>query len=360
MSKFALEKKRRTSRGENRVTLKDVAKLAGVGQITASRVLREPTKVSEGLRERVLEAMSRLGYIPNQIASGLASGASRVVPVIIPTLAHGVYVPFLQGVHEVLDAHGYEVLLGSTEYLQSNEARLISTVLGWYPAGVMVAGIDHLPATRQLLGAAVKSGVTVIEFMETTETPIDLNVGFSHYQVGVEVARYLALQGRTHIAYAGTFRGNDRRGTRRAKGFCDELRRLGLDDSLVLIDDEPYSIDLGRVLFERLLTREPRMDAIFFATDDFATAALQEAQRRGIDVPGQLAVMGFNDLEIARVVRPALSSVSVGLLDMGRTAARLLLDRLAKRPVDPRPLDLGFSIMERESTGPKATLNKCP
>ncbi len=354
MSNAVPQRKRRLGGGEGRVTLKDVAKLAGVGQITASRALREPGKVSEKLRERVLAAMAQLGYIPNQIASGLASGASRVVPVIIPTLAHGVYVPFLRGVHEVLDAHGYEVLLGSTEYLQSTEERLVSMVLGWYPAGIMVAGIDHLPGTRERLAAAVRSGITVIEFMEVTETPLDLNVGFSHYQVGVEVARHLAAQGRRRIGYAGTFRDNDCRGTRRAQGFRDELRRLGLDDSLVLIVDEPYSIDLGRTLFERLFARAPDVDAMFFATDDFAVAALLEAQRRGIDVPGQLAIVGFNDLEIARLVRPTLSSVSVGLLEMGRAAARMLLDRLAGREVDATPLDLGFHITERESTGPKA------
>lgn len=340
---------RNADSGRRQVTLKQVAERAGVGQITASRVLREPDKVSPALRARVHAAMAELGYVANQVASGLASGTSRVVPVLIPTLAHAVYVPFLRGVHEVLERRGYEVLLGATEYHPETEARLVSTLLGWCPAGLLVAGVDHLPATRERLRQAVAAGLPVVEFMDLAEVPLDLNIGFSHRAVGAAVADWLADRGYRHIAYAGTLAGYDQRSTRRAEGFHAALAARGLQGVEVL-SAAPFSIALGGQLLGELLQRHPHIEAVFFANDDLAAGALFEAQRRGIAVPRQLAVMGFNDLEIAAAMHPAITSVAVDQYGMGRRSGELLLQRLAGDAATPQRIDTGFRIVERDST----------
>ena len=337
----------------SRITLKMVAERAGVGQITASRVLREPAKVAPETRSRVLEAVEELGYIANQIASGLASGSSRVVPVIIPTLSHPVYVPFLDGVHAELDRHGYEVLLATTEYLPKTEARLVTALLGWFPAGLMMAGVDHLPTTRRRLVQAVQAGLPVVEIMDLASRPLDMNVGLSHRKVGEAVANYFADRGYRHIAYAGTMARLDHRSRRRVEGFQATLGRLGLPHHYDLRSDEPFSVPLGGRLLVELLEKFPKTQAIFFANDDLAVGAVLEARRRGIAVPQRVAIMGFNDLEMAGAMSPSISSVSVDQRGIGEIAARLLMRRLSGETLSETKIDVGFRIIERESSALK-------
>lgn len=335
--------------GKRAVTLKDVAAHAGVGPITVSRALREPGKVSPGLRDRIEQAVHALGYVANPIASSMASGQSRMVPVVIPTLGHPVYVPFLQGVHEVLEASGYDVLLGTTEYRQAAEARLVGNLLGWAPAGLMLSGTDHQPALRERLRTLVPR-MPVVEFMDLDAEPIDLLVGFSHRAVGAAVAEWFAARGYRHIAIVGTQASHDLRAARRAQGFSAALAARGLPSHYLIDGDAPSSMALGARLLARLLEQHPQIQAVFFANDDLAAGALFEAQRRGLQVPGDLALMGFNDSDIASALQPALSSVAVDRLAMGRTAARLLLARLQGQPVPQPVVDTGFSIIGRAST----------
>jgi LacI family gluconate utilization system Gnt-I transcriptional repressor len=339
-----------------RVTIKDVARHAGVGWITVSRVMRAPEKVSAILRHRVHTAIDDLGYVANQAASGLASGACRIVPVLIPTLSHSVYVPFLDGVHEELDRHGYEILLGTTNYDVEVEARLAATFLGWFPAGILVAGVDHSAATRKRLTQAVAQGTPVIEFMDLTDDPIDINVGMSHSATGVAVAEFFADRGYRHIAYAGTLGERDPRGSRRLEGFRDTLRARGLPSHYAVMGSELFSMGLGAKLLTELLERFPQVEAVSFANDDLAAGAVLEARRRNIAIPQRLAIMGFSDLEIATVLSPAISSVRVDQKGIGRLAAQKLIAALAGTPDCRRSVDVGFEIIERDTTRLKGSL----
>jgi LacI family gluconate utilization system Gnt-I transcriptional repressor len=335
---------------DQRVTLKQVAERAGVGMMTASRALRDPSKVSAALREKVFTAVTELGYIANRVASGLASGTSKVIPVLIPTLAHNVYVPFLDGAKAELDLHGYQTLLATTDYLPETEAHLVQMLAGWFPAGWLVAGVDHLPQTRRQLELAVAAGSPVVEFMDLTSSPIDQNIGFSHRTVGESVANYFADHGYRHIAYAGTLAEHDIRSSRRAEGFVAALEQRGLPSHYMLRSAQPFSLVHGGRLFNEVLERHPQVEAIFFANDDLAAGAILESRRRGIAVPGRVAVMGFNDTEIAAAMSPSISSVAVNRYEMGRIAARALMERIQGNTVATPQIDVGFQIIEREST----------
>jgi LacI family gluconate utilization system Gnt-I transcriptional repressor len=335
--------------GKRPVTLKDVAARAGVGAITVSRALREPAAVSAALRARIEQAVAELGYVANHAASSMAAGHSRIVPVVVPTLAHPVYVPFLDGVNAVLDEQGYQVLLGTTEYRQDREARLVEGLLGWAPAGLLLAGVDHTPALRARLQALARTR-PLVEFMDLDGEPIDLMVGFSHRAVGRAVADWFADRGFRHIAIVSTGAEHDLRAARRAKAFAETLAARGLRDDYVLDGQGPSSIAGGGQLLAELLQRHPQVQAVFLANDDLAAGALFEAQRRGLRVPQDLALMGFNDAPIAAAVLPALSSVAVDRRGMGHTVATLLLERLAGATPQSRVIDTGFSIVARAST----------
>lgn len=333
-----------------RATMRDVAKRAGVSSITVSRVLREPGKVSPLLRQRILSAVEELGYVANQVASGLASGASRIVPVLIPTLSTALFVPFLTGVRAELEPRGYEILLGTTEYREDVETQLIATFLGWFPAGMIVAGVDHAAVTRQRLRTVVASGVPVVEYLEVTDDPIDINVGLSHRAAGAAAARFFAARGHRHIAYAGTLGSLDKRAARRVEGFQKALHSMCLPSHYVLLSEEPFSFFVGARVLAQLLDAYPMIEAIFFANDDMAAGALGEARKRGIRIPRDLAVLGFADYEIASVMTPSISSINLNPLEMGRIAARTLLGVLDGAPEVQRRIDTGFQIIERETT----------
>jgi LacI family gluconate utilization system Gnt-I transcriptional repressor len=333
-----------------RATMRDVAKRAGVSSITVSRVLREPDKVSPLLRQRILSAVAELGYVANQVASGLASGASRIVPVLIPTLSTALFVPLLNGVRAELEPRGYEVLLGTTEYREDIETQLIATFLGWFPAGLIVAGVDHAPVTRQRLKNVVASGVPVVEYLDVTDDPIDINVGLSHRAAGDAAARFFAAKGYRHIAYAGTLGSVDKRASRRVEGFQKALHSMCLPSHYVVLSEEPFSFFVGARVLAQLLDAYPMIEAIFFGNDDMAAGALGEARKRGIRVPQDLALLGFADYEIASVMTPSISSINVNPLAMGRIAAKTLLGVLDGTADVERRIDTGFQIIEREST----------
>jgi LacI family gluconate utilization system Gnt-I transcriptional repressor len=338
---------RKTRAPRNAVTLTDVAQRAGVGTMTVSRTLTRPEMVSETLRTKILKAIDELGYVKNRFASGLASGTSRIIPVIIPSLLHPVYIPMLDGINSTLAQNGYQIILGTTDYLINVEERLVGTFLGCSPGGFILSGVDHSSKTIKLLKRA---HLPLVEVMDLTDHPIAMNVGFSHYEVGVAVARYFFQKGYQRIAYAGTLTEIDMRSVKRIAGFQQTLKDYGLPFHFIQRSNEPFSIPLGAKLLDELLRQYPDVEAVFFANDDLAAGALFECQRRAIRVPDDMAIMGFNDQEIARSVFPSITSVDTPRREIGRTAAQMLVRELQGQPVPARQLDLGFKIIEREST----------
>jgi len=339
-------------RRTGRVTLQDVADAVGAGTMTVSRALNKPHLVSEAFRQRILDAVAKTGYVPNRAASGLASGGVALIPVILPTLHHSVYVSLLDGLHSVLPKAGFEILVSCTEYMTDREEALVADLLGWNPRGIILSGIDHSAATRTRLK---KARIPVIEVMDTDGTPVDRSVGFSHEAVGSTAANYLVDLGRGNIVYAGTQVEIDGRSVRRVRGFQTALAARGLPDGKIQSLNEPSSIGLGRRLLSEVLEKYPKTDAIFFGNDDLAAGALFECQRRSIKVPKQIAILGFNDLEIASEVTPAISSIATPRREMGCLAGELLIAQMEKRSASgKRSVDLGFRLVERAST--KATL----
>jgi LacI family transcriptional regulator, gluconate utilization system Gnt-I transcriptional repressor len=342
---------------QRRITISDVARLAKVGTMTVSRALNHPKMVSDALRQRILEAVETLGYIPNRVAGDLASGSGNAICVIVPTLNHPVYVPFLEGLYGILPAAGYQILLGTSEYLLEGEEHLVGTFLGWQPIGMILAGVDHSPRTRAMLAQA---NVPVVEIMDLTAQPIDINVGFSHEAVGQAVGQFLLERGYQQIAYVGNRLERDTRGMRRLNGFSAALEGAKDTTMVVLNRDLSSSIQAGGVLLGELLEQYPQTEVAFFVNDDLAAGALFECQRRGIRVPQDFAIVGFNDQEIAAQVNPSLTSVSTQRLQMGQRAAELLLARLRGEPLLANPIDTGFQIVERQSTCQQRSRDKKP
>jgi len=339
------------SRSANRVTLKDVAKKAGVSAITVSRVVNDYAGVREQVRQKVAAAISDIGYIPNRSASALASSRSKLIGVLIPSLSNVVFNEVLSGIYAIAGPENYQVLLADTHYSPIEEERSIRTLLGQSPDGLIITGGEQTDAAKAMLK---KSGIPVAQIMDKVKSPIDINVGFSHFEAGAAVAQSLLAKSYSKIGFIGA--RMDPRTCERLAGFESVLSAADcLNPKLVITNPQPSSVAMGATLFRELMAvSEGECDAVFCCNDDLALGALHECKKMHISVPNKFGVCGFNDIEMAAYVEPALSSVNVNRYNMGSRAMELILERLdnqkANTDTSSKYIDTGFKLLMRKST----------
>lgn len=330
-----------------RVTLSDVAARANVSTVTVSRVMRKPEMVSVDLRSRVDRAVRELAYIPNQLASALASSRTERIGVIVPSLTNGVFNDYLRALHDVFVPEGFQVLVLNSHYMPGREEKAIATMLGQFPEAIILAGIEQTAQARKSLQ---QSGIPVVQTMELTDTPIDINIGLSQRDAAYAAARYLLDLGHRHIGHIAA--PLDSRSRKRIDGYVQALREAGCEPMLVTAD-EPSNVLWGTKLLVELLERWPKATGVFCGNDNLALGALFECQRRGIRVPEQLSIIGFNDLDVSAHAYPSISSIATPRHEMARLAGDIILRIIrgnGERPAQ-RQIDLGFQIIARESTG---------
>jgi LacI family gluconate utilization system Gnt-I transcriptional repressor len=335
---------RLSRRGGDSVTLEDVARLAGVSTITVSRALNYPDKVAAKTLDKVNRAISQTGYVPNLLAGGLASRRTRLITAIVPSLANLVYAETIQYFSKPLRAAGYQILLGESGYPEAAEQTLVSAVLSRRPDGILLTGVNHSADCRRLLLAA---RIPLVEIWDITPNPLDVVVGFSHERLGAAVADFAVGKGYTRVA---TLSASDRRAKIRESAMVERLATLGIHDVGRAEVPVPSDLRRGRDGLARLLDQGFGGGLVFCSSDTLAHGALTEAQARGLRVPQDLAIVGFGDQSFAADLYPALSTVRVDRPRMGELAAAALLARIDGKPLDSPVIDVGFTIVERDTS----------
>ena len=331
-------------RGTGRATLEEVAQLAGVSTMTASRALSQPRLVSEATRAKVEQAVAELGYVPNRAARALASAHSRVIVVLVPSLSNAVFTAVLDGIHDAVEASQYQLLIGNTHYSDAEEEKLLNIYLQSNPDGVLLSGLSHSAHVQRVLGS---SRIPIVSMMDLADGEQDLSVGFSQLDAGHTMTRHLLDKGYRRIAFIGA--QLDERTLRRADGYRRAMQAAGLaDPGLEVMTSEPSTIALGAQLMQRTLALG--CDAVFCCNDDLAHGAIYHCQRHGVRVPQDVAIAGFNDLPASAWMMPSLTTVDTPRYRIGYEAASLLLEVIAGRVPAERRIDLGFTLREREST----------
>ena len=331
---------------KKRITLDDVARLAGVSAITVSRALRRPEMVSEAVRKRIDSAVAELGYVPNPAARHLATGRSNVIGVLIPSVTNNVFSEVLKGIYAASETSPYDVQLANTRYCASTEESALRLFASQKPAGMVVSGFDQTEAARKLLE---RLDCPVVQIMETGEDPVDVCVGLSHFHAAEAATRHLLAQGYRRPGFLGA--RMDPRTRRRFAGFRAEAQAAGVfAEGRVVTSTEASSVTKGAEMLRQLMAQAPEVDAIFCNNDDLALGALFEAQRLGLSVPERLGICGFNDLEVMAVANPSLTSVRTRRFEMGRSAIEIILARLDGGWQGPRVVDLGHEVIARQST----------
>ncbi|MCX7566367.1 LacI family DNA-binding transcriptional regulator [Sulfitobacter sp. F26169L] len=329
-------------------TLEDVAKAAGVSTATVSRCLNTPDRVIKPTREKVMKAVDALGYTPNFGARVMAAKRTFTIGAIIPTMENAIFARGLQAFQEELHRHGYTLLVSSTAYRPELEEEQIRALVARGADGLLLIGYDRDPALNAYLHQ--RAIPTLIAWAFKPEIPKPA-IGFDNRAAMARLTREVLAQGHRRIGViSGIAKGNDRAAERLA-GFAEALGATGLDLRDMPVIETPYGFENGENAMIRLMQTDARPTAVMCGNDVLAAGALRGARALGLAVPQDVSVTGFDDIELARIVTPPLTTVHVPHREMG-TKAAIALIALVEGGDSLPPTDLGVSIKRRESLGP--------
>lgn len=325
-------------------TIDDVARLAGVSGMTVSRAFNTPAKLSADTLKRVQEAVEALKYVPNAMATGLRGSRARMVAALLPTLVGPVFQELVKALAATLASRGYQLMIGQTGYDPVQEQSFIRTIVQRRPDGIVLVGVVSSEDARSALRA---SRIPVVETWDLTDDPVDMVVGFSHIEIGKHVAEFFSRRGHRQVAI---ITADDSRARMRAKAYLDHSLSLGATAAQCFFTTAPSTLGEGRRGLSQLLEKHPAITAVFCSSDSLALGASIEAQRLGIEVPGQLSIVGLGDQSFAREAYPPLTTVRLDGTKIGELAAELMMARAEHRAVELPVVDVGFRLIERDST----------
>ncbi|MEO0357614.1 MAG: LacI family DNA-binding transcriptional regulator [Pseudomonadota bacterium] len=326
-------------------TLEDVARAANVSTATVSRCLNDASKVTEDTRERVMQAVEQLGYTPNFGARALAAKRTKTIGAIIPTMENAIFARGIQAFQETLNESGYTLLVSSTGYDPQKEAEQIQTLLARGADGLLLIGYDRDPKLYNQLDMRQIRYLFSWAHRSQEDHPA---IGFDNCKSIVELTKFVLQKGHRELAIiSGVTHGNDRAADR-VRGIRLGLAQAGIDPDHVPCIEVPYTIENGGAAFETLMHARTRPTAVMCVNDVLAVGAIQKAQDLGLNVPGDVSVTGFDDIEIASIVTPKLTTVHVPHRHMGSLAAQELIN-LIEQKVTPRSFQLNSSLRIRDS-----------
>lgn len=327
--------------------LADVAKRAGCSVSTASRVLNGNSKVGVADQERVMAAARELAYIPNQSARSLRSTKSSLVGAIIPTLDYAIYATMINAMQAELAEKGVSLIINTSGYdldIELKQARLLVSRGVDY---LVLVGSEHRPETIELLQQVKVPCVFTYTINSHSGAA---SIGFNNEQSGIKAGRFLLQLGHRKMAMiAGRSEGNDRVKDR-IRGYLSALAEAGIDSSEVTIVESEYTLEGGRNAMRRLLQSQTVPTAVFCGSDILAAGALKYCKSKGISVPGDISIVGFDNLEIAELLEPELTTLEVPAKDMGSLIAQMITSGATGAEFEVIK-ELSTQLIVRDSTG---------
>lgn len=330
---------------EGPFSAKDVAKHAGVSQATVSRVLNGSTYVNEEKRAAVLSACAELGFVPNGAARALTMRKTMTFGAVVPNVANDAFALSMAAFHDRIKGAGYSLLLTSSGYDAESELQEINLLLGRGIDGLMVVGGAHHP---DIYKAIERHSIPVVQTWTLSQDhPC---VGFDNAAAAKRAASYLLDLGHTVFGVITGRRQDNDRAPARVQGVKDALADRGLEMRPEHDIERGYGIASGRDAMREMLSYPVRPTAILCGNDHLAFGALIEAQNQGLDVPGDLSIVGFGDFDFAPHIKPSLTTIRTSTEEIGRMAGDYLVNAVNGRPV-VRRTELPADLIVRESTG---------
>ncbi len=328
------------------VDIRAVAEHAGVSIATVSRAANKPELVSNGLRSRIEASIKTLGYIPDAAARALSSRKTLTIGAIIPTVDNAMFARGIDSLQRYLTGQGYLLLLATHNYDPEIEFKQAQNMVSRGIDGLILRGDVHTDGLRHLLAAQHIPFINVGVYQPSMPWPC---VGVDNENVGWQACRFLISLGHTRIGMVAARNHNNDRASARVEGVRRALKEAGLTLRDSWYVEVPYRMDDARQASRALLLQSDRPTVLICGNDVIAYGVLAEAAVRGINVPQQLSVMGFDDLEWSRHQRPSLSTMHMPIDEVWTRGGEYIVNTLSGQSTILHH-EVQASLVVREST----------
>ncbi|WP_117232406.1 gluconate operon transcriptional repressor GntR [Vibrio maerlii] len=331
------------SNKKKRPTLQDIADRVGVTKMTVSRCLRDPSSVSEAIKDKINQAVEDLGYIPNRAPDILSNAKSNAIGVLVPSLTNQVFAEVIRGIESVTTPAGYQTMIAHYGYSEEKEEQSIASLLSYNVDAIILSENVHTERARKMLETA---SIPVIEIMDSVSPNIEQSVGFDNFEASRLMTQTMLERGIENIAYLAA--RMDERTRLKMAGYSQAVFDENKQPITVQTEDAS-SFTLGAKLLVEVLDRYPESKGVVCTNDDLAIGAFYECMRRGIKVPEEMAIAGFHGHDITLAMTPKLATVITPREQIGSIAASEILARLKGQKEWQKIIDLGFEIEVGES-----------
>ncbi len=328
-------------------TLEDVARAANVSTATISRAINEPDKVASETQDRISKIIEKLGYTPNFGGRALASNRSNTVGAVIPTMANAMFASGLQVFQEVLSEASINLLVASSGYNTQTELDQIKSLVGNGADGLLLIGSTRPAETTRFLELRKIPYVIAWCYQKDSSRYF---AGFDNTRAATNLTNEVLNMGHRKIAMIAGHATNNDRSSNRINGVKQRIKTYGEGAELISTLETDYTLDSGGDAFEVIMKANKKPTAIICGNDVLAAGAITRANQLGIKIPAHVSITGFDDISLAKIVSPALTTVRVPQLEMGKAAATLLLKLLNNEK--PHSTELPTEIIHRESLAP--------
>ena len=334
------------------VSIKDVAKLAGVSTATVSRTLASPDKVSEATRNKVQQAIDKSGYVANTLARNFRRRKTNMVLVLVPDITNTFFAGVIQGIEWVAQRHNYRVLLGDTQYNPEGEKAYAELVAQKQADGIITLG-ENIPFTYRKGRKTIDPSWPPLAMACEYHTDIPLpTVCIDNEAAAFEAVNHLIEAGHTQIAYingpADSPICKDR-----LKGYRKAMNSIGITATKPWIVEGNYSAESGRQSMAALLAANERPTAVFAANDEMAIGAMAEIKAQGFSIPDDISIVGFDDINFAAYCDPPLTTIRQPRHDIGKKVMLSMLSLLNDKSVPEQHVVLPHELVCRGSTAKK-------
>ncbi len=333
---------------QKKPTLQDVAQRAEVSTATVSRCLNEPGKVRNEVRKKINKAINDLGYVPHGAARALASRRTRTIGAIVPTIDNAIFSEAIQHLQQGLAKANFTLLLTNSSYSLEEELNEVNSLLSRGIDGLVLVGELHHP---EVFAAIEREQIPYVNLWTYNPSSKYSCIGFDHIKAGHQLAKHLVDLGHKEIGIVSGFLENNDRAILRLQGMKETIEEAGLSFQEDKIIECRYSVEQGCAATHTLLDRHPEITAINCGNDILALGALAAARERGLDVPKDLSVTGFDNLEMIPYLSPALTTVNSPSKRMGEMAAEYILKQLEADDPSIERIELEAELVVRETTG---------
>lgn len=332
------------------ITIYDVAREAGVSMATVSRVVNGNPNVKPTTRKKVLAAIERLGYRPNAVARGLASKKTTTVGVIIPDISSLFFSELARGIEDIATMYKYNIILCNSDNRLEKELQLINTLLEKQVDGLLFLGSEIKEDHLQTLSTAA---VPVVLAATRDADNILPSVTIDHFQAAYDATKALIDRGHKRVAILSGPKTDPLGGLLRFEGYKQALADSGIELDEELVKSGSYWYETGLRNMNEFLKLDNPPTAVFAANDEVAIGAIHAIQDAGKSVPGDIEIIGHDNIRLAEMVRPKLSTVVQPMYDIGAVAMRLLTKYMNNEHVEEHVVLLPHRIEYRQSTRPQ-------